>query len=398
MKKYFVIVFFFILQNVSFSTTANEGVYAVWGDAPWVPPRVTNVDIYWCMLNSNFYGGNSTPNKVSKSECGDWFLSSHDAYYSSSIVKTTNSGGFFDGDAYKVSYTTVWIDPGINDPVSGVHPWGYVYEQGSISSLSCLFPDFSYEVDFDEDGKVDRCYNPEDKLKIRTKLDFDDTCHESPFISIDHENYPEVYTLSTEDENLVASSAKEAVDFLAQMSSDLNNPSALNKEKLDSISRVFNISDSSQPLFNTLSNVILKVNECVSSRLEGAQLAPNENMYRVKTDKAAQSSIFARTCYIGSSEEPQIEITERSLKDYKEGVVLPFINTLPVTMMHENQHHCGGSHMISSDESDFRLKEKAWLKNRLEMFELQKNYMDELSRQKYFESILKDPSFYEYII
>ncbi len=264
-------------------------------------------------------------------------------------------------------------------------------EEGPLSA-------YIFGFDSDGDGETDRCYNPEDKLKIRTKLDFDDTCHESPFISIDDENYPEVYTLSTEDENLVSSSAKEAIDFLAQISPDLNSPSALNKEKLDSISRVFNISDSYQPLFNTLSNVILKVNECVSSRLEDAQLAPNENMYRVKTDKAAQSSIFAQTCYIGSSDEPQIEITERSLKDYKEGEILPFINTLPVTMMHENQHHCGGSHMISSDESDFRLKEKAWLKNRLEMFELQKNYMDELSRQKYFESILKDPSFYKYII
>ncbi|RXF05359.1 hypothetical protein [Pseudoalteromonas sp. PS5] len=161
----------FLLIFAFFDLSANEQPIGYPDDAQWVEPETVEVLSYWCVIFGKFYGGNTTPAKVDLSICSNWFLSEHDKAYTNLYVVTTNSGGYFVGTGDKtkkfvVNYTTTWRKAHINPPVSGVHNYGAVSEF-SEQVNQCppdSNPEYTHPHDSDNDGEIDRCYNPDDKL------------------------------------------------------------------------------------------------------------------------------------------------------------------------------------------------------------------------------------------
>ncbi|QYJ85406.1 hypothetical protein K0I73_14525 [Shewanella mesophila] len=197
--------------------------------------------------------------------------------------------------------------------------------------------------DTNGDGEIDRCYNPDDKLKNRENID-------SWCIGY------ETLSLSTSDENTLKKAAEDLLVLLSNIDSDFSSPNLENSCRLNGLASLMGIPDYQHPNFKLLTDSMSRSLFGIKQRLEVAKndLSGTDSgpRYIIMKDTDNARAIHCTNSQNFPFSEEDIAFDDNLVDNYgnNEDDDLKFL----MTFMHEVHHSLGARHPKRTDDhSDY---------------------------------------------
>tara|TARA_R110002033_G_scaffold165664_3_gene203618 strand:- start:1815 stop:2891 length:1077 start_codon:yes stop_codon:yes gene_type:complete len=253
----------------------------------------------------------------------------------------------------------------------------YYMAEGTSTVYECNSQAYSDGVDTTGDGNIDKCYNPNDLLKIPEKAE--QFC----------KSEPNAFTLSSEEEDKIKSAARLAKQSLERMEADLAAPNEINSGKLNQIASLFGIENYQDPQFAILTTAIQSGSiGCVKNKLDAASLDPSGNGYLSFED--ANGGVSGVHCKDKNGDD----IIQVHVKDISHFHPVYANQAMQELLVHETQHGCNDVHPLN-----MHYMEKSEIRSKFDtQVQSYKNLVGSGNELDILKRLIKNPYYFEYLL